>query len=427
MLSFFNTEDFMPHGVCILWQQDLLILHVLSDVLTGISYYCVSAALVHFVLKRGDIPFKWFFIPFGTLIFLSCGTTHFMAAWTFWNPDYGVEGVIKAVTASFSLIAAAGLWYLMPKIISLPSPAQLESKNLELQVAKESLARHQEHLEELVEHRTSELKTANEQLKQEIAARRQAEREILELNRDLEARVLERTRELELANKEMEAFTYSVSHDLRAPLRAIDGFSEALLEDYTDMLDEEGKTYLRYLQDGSRDMSELIEGLLKLSRSTRGELHKEQIDLSGLVKTVVSELRQAEPEQLVTVQVAADMQGDADPRLLKVVLGNLLGNAWKYSSQEEGARIEVGVAEQKGETVYFVKDNGVGFDIAFVDKLFLPFQRLHRADEFSGTGIGLATVERIIHRHGGRIWAEAAVGEGASFYFTLGEKGPDHG
>jgi light-regulated signal transduction histidine kinase (bacteriophytochrome) len=149
--------------------------------------------------------------------------------------------------------------------------------------------------------------------------------------------------------------------------------------------------------------------------------------LSGLVKTVVSELRQAEPEQLVTVQVAADMQGDADPRLLKVVLGNLLGNAWKYSSQEEGARIEVGVVEQKGETVYFVKDNGVGFNMAFVDKLFLPFQRLHRADEFSGTGIGLATVERIILRHGGRIWAEAAVGEGASFYFTLGEKEPDHG
>jgi PAS domain S-box-containing protein len=175
MLSFFNTEDFMPHGMCILWRQDLLFLHVLSDILTGISYYCVSAALVHFVLKRGDIPFKWFFIPFGTLVFLSCGTTHFMAAWTIWNPDYGVDGVIKAVTASFSLIAAAGLWYLMPKIISLPSPAQLESKNLELQVAKESLARHQEHLEELVEHRTSELKTANEKLMQEIAARRQAE------------------------------------------------------------------------------------------------------------------------------------------------------------------------------------------------------------------------------------------------------------
>jgi PAS domain S-box-containing protein len=255
---------------------------------------------------------------------------------------------------------------------------------------------------------------------QEVTERKLAEEELVKLNQELEMRVSERTRELELANREMESFTYSVSHDLRAPLRAIDGFSEALLEDYADKLDDDGKTYLRYLRDGSRDMSELIDGLLTLSCSTRGELMREQVDLSVLAKSVLAELYRAEPERQVSAQVAEDMWVDADARLLKAVLKNLLGNAWKYSSQESDSCIEVGVKEQEGRSVYFVKDNGAGFDMTFADKLFIPFHRLHRADEFSGTGIGLATVERIIHRHGGSVWAESAVGEGATFFFTLG-------
>jgi light-regulated signal transduction histidine kinase (bacteriophytochrome) len=260
----------------------------------------------------------------------------------------------------------------------------------------------------------------------DITERKRAEADILQLNQDLEARVIERTRELELANREMEAFTYSVSHDLRAPLRAIDGFSVALLEDYADKLDEEGKTYLRYLREGSREMSDLIDGLLNLSRSTRGELAIERVDLSSMADTIVHELRTVEHDRQVNVRIAPGMEAFADRRLLRVVMENLIGNAWKYTSRSSEGRIEFSYETQQGETVYSVRDNGAGFDMAYASKLFLPFQRLHKTTEFPGIGIGLATVERIIHRHQGRIWAEGTVGAGAVFNFTLGPKGNDH-
>ncbi|ABQ28507.1 cache domain-containing protein [Geotalea uraniireducens] len=251
-------------------------------------------------------------------------------------------------------------------------------------------------------------------------ARREREEEVRKLNKELEQRVKERTAQLEATNKELDAFAYSVSHDLRAPLRAIDGFSAALLEDYRDKLDDEGRKYLRYVQEGSHEMSDLIDGLLKLSRSTRGGIAPERVDLSAMAVMVAEELRKAEPDRRVTIHIAPGVEAFADHRLLWVVMENLLGNAWKYTSQRADGRIELGVAEQQGKDVYFVRDNGAGFDMAYADKLFLPFQRLHKTSEFPGIGIGLATVERIIHRHDGRIWAQAAVGEGATFYFTLG-------
>ena len=217
----------------------------------------------------------------------------------------------------------------------------------------------------------------------------------------------------------MEAFAYSVSHDLRAPLRSIDGFSQALLEDCADELDTQGKDYLERVRAGCQHMGQLIDDLLNLSRLTRREMHREAVDLSELAERIATRLRQAQAERQVEFVVVNDLIVQGDRTLLQVVLENLLGNAWKFTGTHPRARIEFGVAEVEGQPAYFVRDNGVGFDMAYADKLFGAFQRLHTVEEFPGTGIGLATVQRIVHRHGGRVWAEGAVEQGATFYFTL--------
>lgn len=225
--------------------------------------------------------------------------------------------------------------------------------------------------------------------------------------------------ELTALNKELEAFSYSASHDLRAPLRGIDGFSQALLEDYSDKLDERGKDYLRRVRSATQRMGELIDALLSLSRMTRQEMHLQMVDLSDAVQRIATELQKKQAERRVDWIIAEGVTAEGDSRLLNVVMENLLRNAWKYASKCPRARIEFGTTQAAGETAYFVKDNGAGFDMAYKDKLFSPFQRLHAGSEFHGSGIGLATVQRIIHRHGGRVWAEGEVDRGAIFYFTL--------
>jgi PAS domain S-box-containing protein len=250
---------------------------------------------------------------------------------------------------------------------------------------------------------------------QDITERKKAEEEVKQLNEELKRRAAE----LEASNKELEAFSYSVSHDLRAPLRSITGFSAVLLEDYREKLDEEGKLYLKKIQDSGELMGQLIDDLLKLSRVTRIDIYYEKIDLTDIAQNVVDELAQDEPKRKVKINLAPDLIAYGDRNLLRLVLQNLLGNAWKYSSKTAEPQIEMGTMLQDGKQVYFVRDNGVGFDMAYAHKLFQPFQRLHRATEFAGTGIGLATVQRIVRRHGGKVWAESKVGEGATFFFTL--------
>lgn len=221
------------------------------------------------------------------------------------------------------------------------------------------------------------------------------------------------------ANKELEAFCYSVSHDLRAPLRSINGFSKVLLEDYADKLDEEGKNCLQRIVAASRRMGQIIEGLLNLSRVTHVELHQKRVDLSVLANAIAGELRQTRQDRHVEFLIGEGLVAYGDPQLLYIVLANLLGNAWKFTGNRSHAKIEFGTTQYDGKPVYFVRDNGVGFDMTFAGKLFGAFQRLHPATEFEGTGIGLAIVQRIIHRHGGQIWAEGRVGQGATFYFTV--------
>ncbi len=254
---------------------------------------------------------------------------------------------------------------------------------------------------------------------EDISARAQAETEIRELNRELENKVAERTARLEATNLELESFSYSVSHDLRAPLRSIDGFSQALLEDYEEDLDDTGKDYLHRVRNASQRMGQLIDDLLELSRLTQGDVHRGEIDLSALALEIAAGLRDKSPDRQVDVSVEEGIIADGDERLIRVMMENLLGNAWKYSAGEELAKIEIGVVQQDGQDAFYVRDNGVGFDMAYSDRLFGVFQRLHDGSEFEGTGIGLATVQRIINRHGGRIWAEGVVGEGATFFFTL--------
>ncbi len=261
------------------------------------------------------------------------------------------------------------------------------------------------HLDTEQSRRAEELRTRAGQMETEIFLRAQ---EVQEANR-----------QLRIANAELDAFSYSVSHDLRAPLRAIDGFSQILSEDYLDQLDEQGQQYLRKVRESSQQMAQLIDDLLNLSRVTRAEMSKDVVDLSGIAKTVAEALRATQPERAAEFEIQPGMTAQGDPRLLRVVLDNLLGNAWKYSGTRSHARIEVGWMERDGHVSYFVRDNGVGFDMTYANKLFGVFQRLHAWSEFPGTGIGLATVQRIIHRHGGQVWAEGAVGQGATFYFTV--------
>jgi light-regulated signal transduction histidine kinase (bacteriophytochrome) len=254
------------------------------------------------------------------------------------------------------------------------------------------------------------------ELRAEVSERQQAEQAVQTLNQGLQQAIVN----LQVVNQELESFSYSVSHDLRAPLRSIDGFSQALLEDCHDQLDVAGQDYLQRIRSATQRMGTLIDDLLNLSLITRSEMKRESVNLSSLAVKITAELQQSQPERQIDLSIQPELVAQGDTRLLQVLLVNLFSNAWKFTSKHSQAHIEFGsLATETDAPVYFVRDDGAGFDMTFANKLFGPFQRLHKIHDFPGNGIGLATVQRIAHRHGGKAWAEGAVEQGATFYFTL--------
>ncbi|HED19324.1 MAG TPA: HAMP domain-containing protein [Gammaproteobacteria bacterium] len=247
------------------------------------------------------------------------------------------------------------------------------------------------------------------------------QRQLAHANQSLEQRVKERTRELEDANHEYESFAYAISHDLRAPLRSVNGFSQALVDDYSDKLDDTARNFLDRIRNSALRMAQLIDDLLTLSRVNRAEISSTRFDISKTCHEVVEELRAEEPSREINIDIQAEMIVQGDPHLIKDALTNLISNAWKFTCKTPNASIHFHSDRKDGDTVYIIEDNGAGFDMDYADKLFTPFQRLHHERDFPGTGIGLSTVQRIIYRHGGKIWTEGRVDQGATFYFTLGD------
>jgi len=249
----------------------------------------------------------------------------------------------------------------------------------------------------------------------DISERKSKEEQIVTLNADLNRRAAE----LEAVNKELQTFAYSVSHDLRSPLRAVDGFTRQVMESCGDKLDGQSKDDLQRVRAASQRMGQIIDALLALSRVTRSEMRRTTVDLSAMAETIFAEIQSNQPQRKAELLIKPGLVVDADANLLRIALENLLGNAWKFTEKKAQGKIELGLAQHNGQLAYFVRDNGAGFDMAYSNKLFGAFQRLHRVSEFEGTGVGLATVQRVIHRHGGQVWAQGEVEKGATFYFTL--------
>jgi signal transduction histidine kinase len=377
----FSTDGFMQHGMCYNWNPDVIRLHVISDALIALAYYSIPLTLIYFVRKRKDLAFDWMFLCFAVFI-VACGTTHLMEIYNIWHPTYWLSGLIKALTAFVSVITAILLIKLVPQALALPSPEQLRK--------------------------------SNEALQNEIRERGLAAVRIESLNKEL----VSRTAKIQTTNKELESFAYSVSHDLRAPLRHIDGYVN-LLGEKSKTLGPEGERYTKKISESAKQMGLLIDNLLAFSGMGRSAMQHEWIDSYALVEQVREELAPDTQGRTIDWKIGKLPRVYADKALLKQVWMNLLGNAIKYSRNKEKAVIEVGSTEGPADFEFSVRDNGAGFDMKYVGKLFGIFQRLHLKEEFEGTGIGLANVQRIIARHGGKTWAEGEINVGATFYFTL--------
>jgi len=403
----------------------LMMVMALSNALIAVSYASIPFFIIVFVRKRKDIPFTWIFLLFGLFI-LACGTTHIMHVIGLWLPVNWWQASVDAFCAVISIATAIVLWPVLPKILAIPSPGQLRKVNKDLLIEKNKLIYTQNELqkaydeiEHRVKERTEDLLKANKHLQTEITERKKAEDEIIKLNKTLEKRVVERTTQLEAANKELEAFSYSVSHDLRAPLRHISGFADLLSKDVMGLLPENAQRHLTIINESARNMGNLIDDLLSFSRTGRAEMKQTTFNMIKVVDEAKSLLDNSLEGRTIRWHISdmPDVYGDYN--LLRLVWVNLIDNAAKYSRNREISEISIDCQKVNLEYIFSIRDNGVGFDMQYAQKLFGVFQRLHSVSDFEGTGIGLANVRRIILRHGGRTWAEAEINKGATLNFTL--------
>ena len=366
-----DSSMYSSRNFCAKLEPGVALMHNVSDGLIWGAYIAIPIILIYFALKRrGELPFYPMFWMFGAFIVL-CGFTHFMEIVTFYNPVYRLSGLVKAATAVVSWATAFAFIPITPRALAMRFPEELEA---------------------------------------EIAERKRVEEALLASNERLAS-----------ANLELESFAYSVSHDLRAPLRGIDGFARILEENHSGELSRDAQRYLHLVRQNTERMNALINDLLMLSRFGREPINRAAVNMGALAREVVNELAHEREGRNVEITMG-DLPGcEADASLLKQVFMNLIGNAQKFSAMRDPARIEVGWSDGDDNQPphYFVRDNGVGFDMEYVDKLFGVFQRLHAQDEFRGTGVGLAIVARAVEKHGGVVWATAAVDQGATFRFTL--------
>ena len=372
-----EIQSLLPHGYCFSWQKDLLSLHTVANILIAVAYFTIPVTLWTFVRRRADLRFSGIFVMFGLFI-MACGVTHVMDVWTLWYPDFWLDGWLRLLTAVVSIATAVVLWRLVPVALTLPSP--------------------------------DALKQANEELRAEIARRQAYEDELRAVNERMKRQI-----------DELESLSYAISHDVRGPLRHIEGFARVLADNYPPPEGHPAHRYIDRIRSSVRHLSNIVEGLLAFSRASRSEMHFECCDTGRLVAEVMEELAPDMENRLIDLRVGTLPDIQADPKLMYQVFYNVIANAVKYTRDRNPAVIEIDCIEENAtRAVIRVRDNGAGFDMQYAGKLFGVFQRLHHTDEFEGTGIGLANVRRIVERHGGKVWADGAVGTGASFFLSLG-------
>ncbi len=403
----------------------LMMVMALSNALIGVSYASIPFFLIIFLRKRKDMPFTWIFFLFGLFI-LACGTTHIVHVIGLWWPVNWWQATVDTICAFVSVATAIALWPVLPKLLSIPSPTQLRIVNEELVREKEKLIYTQKELQKAYDEielrvvtRTNDLLVANTMLQEEIQERKKAMETINELNITLENRVLARTAQLEESNKELESFSYSVSHDLRAPLRHISGFTDMLSKESNEQLTDQSKHYLSIINNSAKKMGVLIDDLLNFSRTGRMELKKTVFNMRRVVFEAKAMVESSAGNRNIKWEIVNLPDVYADYNLMHMVWMNLIDNAVKYTKTKDEALIQVSFEENENDFVFCIRDNGVGFNVKYAQKLFGVFQRMHSTNEFEGTGIGLANVRRIISKHDGRIWAEAETDKGATFFFTL--------